>query len=72
MILNKMLLPKYSTVSHNMDMVNKNKTFEGQHQAFSGRVGCGNVYCIVGWVNFSEFEITLCGSCKMSTTRKIN
>ena len=26
--------------------------------------------CIVGWVNFSEFEITVCGSCKMS--KKIN
>ena len=22
----------------------------------------------IGWVNFSEFEITVCGSCKMSTT----
>ena len=26
--------------------------------------------CAVGWVNFSEFEITVCGSCKMS--KKIN
>ena len=24
----------------------------------------------VGWVNFSEFEITVCGSCKMS--KKLN
>ena len=22
--------------------------------------------CTIGWVNFSEFEITVCGSCKMS------
>ena len=28
------------------------------------------VHCTVGWVNFSEFEITVCGSCKMSTTKK--
>ena len=21
--------------------------------------------CTVGWVNFSEFEFTVCGSCKM-------
>ena len=26
--------------------------------------------CTLGWVNFSEFEITVCGSCKMS--KKIN
>ena len=26
--------------------------------------------CPLGWVNFSEFEITECGSCKMSTTKK--
>ena len=24
------------------------------------------INCILGWVNFSEFEITVCGSCKMS------
>ena len=23
-------------------------------------------YCTLGWVNFSEFHITVCGSCKMS------
>ena len=22
--------------------------------------------CTVGWVNFSEFKFTVCGSCKMS------
>ena len=27
--------------------------------------------CTLGWVNFSEFEITVCGSCKMSTTKKL-
>ena len=26
--------------------------------------------CTVGWVNFSEFEITVCGSCKMSKKLK--
>ena len=26
-------------------------------------------YCILGWVNFSEFEIPVCGSCKMSTIK---
>ena len=26
--------------------------------------------CTIGWVNFSEFEITVCGSCKMS--QKLN
>ena len=29
-----------------------------------------DIYCTVGWVNFSEFQITVCGSCKMS--KKIN
>ena len=24
------------------------------------------VHCTIGWVNFSEFQITMCGSCKMS------
>ena len=28
------------------------------------------VRCTLGWVNFSEFEITVCGSCKMS--KKLN
>ena len=23
------------------------------------------LYCTEGWVNFSDFEITVCGSCKM-------
>ena len=27
--------------------------------------------CTVGWVNFSEFEITVCGSCKMSKKTKL-
>ena len=26
--------------------------------------------CTVGWVNFSEFDITVCGSCKMSKKLK--
>ena len=25
-----------------------------------------NIECTVGWVNFSELDITVCGSCKMS------
>ena len=25
--------------------------------------------CTIGWFNFSEFEITACGSCKISTTK---
>ena len=25
--------------------------------------------CALGWVNFSEFEITVCGNCKMSTKK---
>ena len=25
-----------------------------------------NIECTVGWVNFSELEITVCGSCKIS------
>ena len=25
--------------------------------------------CTLGWVNFLEFEMTVCGSCKMSTTK---
>ena len=29
-----------------------------------------NWTCILGWVNFSEFEITECGSCKMSKKTK--
>ena len=29
-----------------------------------------HTHCTLGWVNFSEFEITVCGSCKMS--KKIN
>ena len=27
--------------------------------------------CTLGWVNFSEFEITVCGSCKMSKKTKL-
>ena len=26
---------------------------------------------VIGWVNFSEFEITVCGSCKMSKKTKL-
>ena len=29
-----------------------------------------HVQCTLGWVNFSEFEITVCGSCKMSKKLK--
>ena len=27
--------------------------------------------CTLGWVSFSEFEITVCGSCKMSQKTKL-
>ena len=34
-------------------------------------VTCGQTTRTVGWVNFSEFEITVCGSCKMSKKTKL-
>ena len=35
------------------------------HCARISNLGTTALYCTVGWVNFSEFEIIVCGSCKM-------